>query len=300
MDYLKGNATASAGALYVICRHITALGTAVSPDDLRAGLRPLQEQQASDRGSDRSTDALATSLRVGQGLGALTEQAGAGWSVDPAIAVGLTGAVDDWAWFRADLLRRINSEAVASIERGEKPSDLVLAMAWFMQQDALVPLGSAFGQGAEKTIGELQYSDGKLVKAVETKEQWLAFRRWAIALGLARNVETPGAKVIVADASTAIADQFPVLPASDRAEDWLAQLVGFLPILGASKVLAALPTPRAGWGEIAPALALGLLKLEKAGVITMAGSDDGRGIVAVGLGGETRQVGIITVTGATA
>ena len=272
----------------------------MSSEDLRAGLRPLHEQQASDRGGDRNTDALATSLKVGQGIGALTEQAGVGWTVDPAIAAGLTAAVDGWAWFRGDLLSRINSDAVAAIGKGEKPSDLVLGMTWFLQQDALSPLGTAFGQGAEKTIAELQYDDGKAVKAVETAEQWRAFLRWSIALGLARNVDAPGAKVVVADASTAIADQFPVLPASDRAEDWLAQLVTRLPILGAPSVLGALPKPRAGWADLAPALALGLLKLEKAGAITMAGADDGRGIVAVGLGGKTRQVGIITVTGAAA
>jgi len=167
-----------------------------------------------------------------------------------------------------------------------------------LQQDALTPLGTAFGQDAELRIGRLAYDDGKAVKAVENQEQWRAFLRWSIALGLARNVDTSGSKVVVADASTAIADQFPVLPASDRAEDWLAQLVTYLPVLGAPSVLGSLPTPRAGWADLAPAVALGLLKLEKAGAITMTGADDGRGIVAVGLGGNTRQVGVITVTGA--
>jgi hypothetical protein len=299
MDYLKGNVTASAGALYVICRYLSKIGTACTTGELRSVLRPLQEHR-SDDDQAKSTDALATSLKVGQGLGLLTEE-GAGWAVDPPVALQFSDSIPDaTAWFRGELLRRISAEAMASLENEEKPADLVLAMAWFMQQNPMKPLGAAFGGGAEAGIGSLAHKDGTLVKAVENQEQWRGFLRWSIALGLARNVEAPGTKVIVADASTAISDQFPVLPPSGRAEDWLGDLRTQLPILGSSALLGSLPEPRSGWDEIPPAVALGLLKLEKAGAMRMESADDGLGVVTVGIGGNARQVGIITVSGVAA
>ena len=297
MDYLKGNVTASASALFVICRHLSKIGDTCVSADLRNALRPLHVHRNDDPAKS-STDALASSLKVGEGIGVLTEAKGFGWAVDPAIATGLMGAADEgWTWFRGELLRRINTEAMASLEQKEKPSDLVLGMAWFLQQNPLRPLGAAFGGGAEEGIGSLAHPDGTLVKAVENQEQWRGFLRWSIALGLARNVEAGRTRVIVADASTAIADQFASLPNSDRAEAWLAQLTKQLPILGSGTLLGALPTRRAGWASIPPAVSLGLLKLEKAGALRMESADDGRGVVTVGLGTNVRQVGIITVTG---
>src|SRR5690606_11927543 len=110
------------------------------------------------------------------------------------------------------LLRRISAEAMTALNGNEKPADLVLGMAWLLQQDPLEPLGSQFGNGAEKTLGELAHADGTLVHAVDNQEQWRSFQRWIFALGLARNVDVPGTKVVVADASTAIADSLGHLP----------------------------------------------------------------------------------------
>ena len=300
MDYLKGNLPASAGALYVICRHLSKVGAACTTADLRSALRPLKEHRSGDDQA-KSTDTLATSLKIGEGIGLLIETGDGGWAVDPAIAVVMTDPKTDvGAWFRAELLRRVNAEAMAALVKNEKPADLVLGMAWFMQQNPMKPLGTPFGGGAEASIGSLAKKDGTLVKAVENQEQWRGFLRWSIALGLARNVDVPGTKVIIADASTAIADQFPVLPRSGRAEAWLGELRKQLPIFGSSTLLNALPEPRAGWAEIAPAVSLGLLKLERAGALKMESADDGRGVVALGIGGNVRQVGIIAVTGAPA
>lgn len=300
MEYLKGTANASAGAVHVICRHLTRLGRPVSGAELRHGVRPLPEHRAEDE-HHKGTDSLGSSLKVASGIGVVAEDANSEWSVDPAIAEGLKAAGDgDTKWFRAELLRRINSEAMTALDGTEKPADLVLGMTWLLQQNPLKPLGSQFGDGAEKALGELAHPDGTLVHAVDTREQWRAFQRWAFALGLARNVDVPGTKVVVADASTAIADSIPHLPAIERAEDWLVELRRRLPIFGASSLLAALPTPRAGWPDIPPAVSLGLLKLERRGVLTMESADDGRGVVTVGLSGSMRQVGIIKVTGAAA
>lgn len=300
MEYLKGIANASAGAVHLICRHLSRVGGPVPGDDLRRAVRPLPDHRAYDEQA-KDTDALASSLQVAVGIGMVLEAADSAWAVDPVIAGGLEAAGDRGTeWFRGELLRRINAEAMMALARREKAADLVLGMAWLLQQDPLNPLGSNFGSDAEKTLGALAHADGTLVHAVENQEQWRSFRRWIFALGLARNVEVSGTKVVVADASTAIADSLGNLPAGGRAESWLAELRRHLPIFGASSLLAALPTPRMGWHEIPPAVSLGLLKLEKRGVLRMESADDGRGVVTVGFGKTMRQVGIIETTGVAA
>ena len=47
--------------------------------------------------------------------------------------------------------------------------------------------------------------------------------------------------------------------------------------------------------DLPPAVVLGLLKLEKAGVLNLHASDDAADIVSVALGSSARQVGRITV-----
>lgn len=300
MDYLKGTANASASAVHVICRHLARVGGPISAAELRQAVRPLPEHRVEDEQA-KDTDALGSSLKVAVGIGMILEDANSYWSVDRAIAEGLNAAGDSGTeWFRGELLRRINAEATTALASNEKVADLVLGMTWLLQQDPLKPLGSQFGNGAEKTLGDLAHADGTLVNAVANQEQWRSFLRWIFALGLARNVEVSGVKVVVADASTAIADSLGLLPASDRAEDWLTELRRLLPIFGSSSLLTALPTPRSGWNDIPPAVSLGLLKLEKRGMLTMESADDGRGVVTVDLGGSARQVGIIKVTGAAA
>lgn len=299
MEYLRGNATASASAVFVICRHLNKVGGACPPADLRNALQPLQSHRDEDDPKKAASDGLAASLKVGQGIGLVKETA-SGWTLDPATATGLTAAEGDgWSWFRAHLLSRINAEAMASLTK-EKPADLVLGLAWFLQQNPMKPFGTAWGTGAETSFKSLVHKDGSEVKAVETPEQWRSFMRWAIALGLARSVETGDKKVFIGDASTAIAGQFASLPSSGRAEEWLAQLAEQLPIFGSRTLLETLPEPRSGWADIAPAVTLGLLKLEKAGALKMGSADDGRGVVAIGLGTNLRQIGRITITGAAA
>lgn len=284
----------------MICRHLARVGGSVSGAELRHAVRPLPEHRAEDEEA-KDTDALGNSLKVAVGIGMILEDANSALILNSAIAEGLKAAGDGgMEWFRGELLRRINSEAMTALANNEKAADLVLGITWLLQQDPLMPLGSQFGNGAEKTLGNLTHADGSLVHAVDNQEQWRSFQRWIFALGLARNVDVPGSKVVVADTSTAIADLLGHLPASERAGDWLAELRRYLPIFGATSLLAALPTPRAGWHNIPPAVSLGLLKLEKRGVLTMESADDGRGVVTVGLGASTRQVGIIKVTGAAA
>jgi hypothetical protein len=287
VDYLRGNATASAIGLFVICRHLSKYDEARKPETLRKDLQPLLSQQKG------AGDVMEASLAIGSGLGVLQEAPGAGWSVAPELRDPLKNVeLDAWAWFRGELLLRINRQAMAAIAAKEPVSDLALGMAWFLQLNPLTPLPTSWGDGAEDVLKSLG------LKAIERSEQWRPFMRWSIALGLARNVDSGKSAVCLPDASTAIADQFHALPGSAHAQEWLNLLTKRLPIFGSPALLAELPQRRAGWLEVPPALSLGLLKLEKSGAITMEPSDDAADIINVGLGMSGRQVGSITVTGA--
>lgn len=291
MEYLRGNATASATGLFVICRHLSGMGSGQTVEALRRNLQPLRSGPAG------TGDVVKSSLDVGAELGVLKgAPGGAGWIVDPVVAARLSTNSDQrWPWFRAELLRRISQQAVHALAGKEAPSDLAMGMTWFLQLDPLKPLPQAFGEGAEDELKSLR------LKAIERSEQWRPFRRWAIALGLAREIGLGRSSGwVVPDASTAIADQLTDLPRTARAQQWLAALTKQVPVFGPSDLLRGLPEHRGGWSDLPPGVALGLLKLEKAGMIRMEASDDASDIVTVGLGGNARQVGTITVLEATA
>jgi hypothetical protein len=100
--------------------------------------------------------------------------------------------------------------------------------------------------------------------------------------------------VLIPDASTAIIDQLPLLPATASATEWLAVLRKRVPVLGAATLLEQLPKGGRTWDELPPGLVVGLLKLEKAGVLSLEPSDDASDVIALGLGTSMRQVGRIS------
>lgn len=283
MQYLRGNATASATALYVVCRYLSNFESGQEEAELRRSLQPLRSGQSSE--SDASA-VLSASLSVGEELQILRKGAtGTPWTVDAHFGESFKSGDSSWPSFRAELMRQIMAQAG---ELGEAP-DLVLGMTWFLQLDPLQPLGSQWNAGAERAVRDANF------EAVSNSSQWRAFMRWALALGIARRVDSGKAKVLVPDASTAIADQLPHLQSNAKSRDWLAELRGLLPICGAQGLLAQLPDTRAGWNDLPPAVALGLLKLEKAGKIALSPSDDASDVINLTFGAESRQVGKITV-----
>jgi hypothetical protein len=285
VEYLRGNATASATGLFVICRYLSRIDGGQTEAVLRRDLQPLRAKPTG------GGDVVRSSLDIGTGLRVLQAGPRARLTVDPVVAVRLATPSDrDWEWFRAELLRRISQQAASAVASKAVPSDLAVGMTWFLQLDPLKPLAQSWGDGAEQALTGLR------LKAIERSEQWRPFRRWVGALGLAREVRVGrGSGWVVPDASSAIADQLADLPQEARAQKWLAALTSKVPVLGASALLSTLPARPNGWSEVPPSVALGLLKLEKSGVIRMGASDDASDIVTVGLGGNTRQVGTITV-----
>lgn len=287
MDYLRGHATASAVGLFVICRYLSSFAEGRVEEDLR---RSLQLLRTGGSASDESGAVLVSSLAIGEGVGLIARHdASSPWKVDDDLAKGLRAPGDRWPWFRGELLRRITQHGIRELESEGKAPDLVLGFTWFLQLNPLSPLQTDWGTGPERLVNALNFG------AVSRSEQWRPFQRWAVALGLARRSDTAAAKVLIPDATTAIADQLPSLPASGSAREWLSALRQRLPLLGAPTLLAALPKGGPTWDELPPGVVLGLLKLEKAGVLSLGPSDDAADVIPVGLGSSRRQVGRIVV-----
>ncbi|MGV9795277.1 hypothetical protein [Gordonia sp. NPDC003422] len=283
VDYLRGNLTASATGLFVICRHLSGYENGRPEEDLRQSLQLLRS------GADNSGPILKDSLAVGQGIGLLgRDQASSNWHVEPHVGSLFHCEGDQWPAFRGDLLRKISEHGLGAVSGRENVPDLVRVMTLFMQADPLSPLDEDHGRGPEAWFEKLGF-DG-----VTNSTQWNSFKRWATSLGLARRSSSPKPGVVIPDATTAIADQLGALPASGSAREWLASLRERLPILGSPALTSQLPSARA-WDEVPPAVVLGLLKLEKSGVLVLEPSDDASNVLSMGLGATLRQIGRIKV-----
>ncbi len=283
MDYLRGNLTASATGLFVICRHLSWYDGGRSEEDLRQSLHLLRS------GADSTGSILTDSLAVGQGIGLLgRDQASSRWYVEPHVNSLFQSEGDQWPAFRGELLRTIAEDGLAAVSDRGKVPDLVRVLTLFMQADPLSPLAEDYGKGAEAWFEKLGF-DG-----VVNSTQWNAFKRWATSLGLARRANSGKPSVVIPDASTAIADQLGALPTSGSAREWLASLRERLPILGSKALTSQLPRARA-WDEVPPGVVLGLLKLENSGVLVLEPSDDASDVLSIGLGATRRQIGRIKV-----
>lgn len=283
MDYLRGNLTASATGLLVICRHLSGYSDGRTEQDLVRSLQLLRS------GAEDSGPILGASLAVGEGLGLLRcDQTSTVWHVDSSVSSLLQGASDPWSTFRGELLRKISEHGLATLAVEGKVPDLVGALTLLMQADPLSPLAEDWGKGPEAWFEELGFS------AVAGSTQWNAFKRWATSLGLARHANSAKPGVLIPDATTAIADQLGTLPPSGSAQEWLVSLRGRLPILGSLSLTSHLPEGRA-WEEIPPAVVLGLLKLENSGILVLEPSDDASDVISLSLGATSRQIGRIKV-----
>ncbi len=284
MNYLSGNTTASATGLFVIFRHLARYDRGRTEEDLRRSLQLLRT------GAEDSGPILTASLVVGEALELLQrDNATSAWIADPLVISLLESTSEPWPVFRGELLRKMSQHALGALSAGATVPDLVGALTFLMQSDPLSPLAEDWGKGPEALFVGLGLSN------VVNPTQWNAFKRWATSLGLARRATKPG--VIVPDASMAIADQLDSLPASNSARDWLAALRDRLPILGSVALTAQLPECRA-WNEVPHAVVLGLLKLERRGLLELKPADDASDVISLVLGTTSRQVGSIKVVSA--
>lgn len=284
VDFLRGNATASPVGLFVICRFLSGQKHGLLESELA---RALQELRRSD--SDDSSGVLTASLAVGRGLG-LLERDGRPprWRLSATGAGHLKDKLADWTTFRAELAHQVATGVLAEEEYRSGPPDLVLGLAWFLQSDPLDPPSMDWTVETEARARKIG------LQALDTAEQWRAFRRWAVGLGMARRSGRAQLSRLIPDTSTAIADQFGSLPSDASAREWLTALRARLPVLGDSETLKFLPKgPK--WDSLPGGVALGLLKLESAGLLSLKSSDDASDVIVVGLGDVQRQVGRVVV-----
>lgn len=282
MDYLRGNAPASAVGLFVICRHLSRTGEPLLKDELQ---RSLQVLRSSESQSEASA-VLESSLNVGRGLGLVADdEASSTWTVDCEIARRMQGGQIDWPMFRGELAHRVMKHGLTDIDGGVP--DLVLGLTWFLQESPLSPLPTDWGAGTERKIRDLGF------EAVARSDQWKPFRRWALSLGFARRSDQSNAKVLIPDSSTAIADQLRFLPSVASARDWMTAMQDRIPVTGAAILTDQLPKG-ASWSSLPQSLEFSLLKLEAAGMLALHPSDDAREILSIGLGPNTRQIGRIS------
>lgn len=286
MEYLRGNATASATGLFVICRYLSAFGDGRQEDQVRESLQVLRTE------ADTSA-VLKASLAVGEGLGLISRRdANSPWVLDSALAEQLVKPGDTWPWFRGELLYRIGNSAMKDLEAKKQPSDLARAFTWFLQLDPLRPPSTNWSSGPEQMIDDLKF------EAVIGSTQWRSFQRWAIATGIAHRCDHRDAKVLIPDPSTAISDQLPNLPAVASGQEWLAALQSRLPFFGSSVLLNQLPQGAREWRPIPASVVFGLLKLERRGALAMESSNDALDPALISFGGRTRQITRISVRSA--
>ena len=287
MDYLRGNATANASGIYVICRYVSRVEDGMPEADLKSSLSVLRAMDETT--AEQGSALLDSSLTVARDIGLLNRvEKSSRLVVDSTLAEGLS-AGGTWSWFRGELLDRMVRHALDSVENGGKVPDLILGLMWFLQLSPLMPPFLDWNAGPYTLVRRYAMQD-----VISTGEQWRAFQRWAVALGLARRCDQPNARVLIPDASTAVSDQLDKLPTTATARDWHIALLRLLPILGEANLTDRLPTASGGWSNLPPGLVLGLLKLERQGVLKLEPSDDSSDVVAIGLGSLVRQIGRVS------
>jgi hypothetical protein len=288
MDYLRGNATANASGIYVICRYLSGIEGGLAESDLKRSLRAFHSSMGGT--GEQGSALLDSSLVVAREIGLLNRCTNSSHLVVDSILVEGLSAGETWPWFRGHLLDRMVAHALASAAVDGKVPDLILGLTWLQQLSPLKPPLLDWNSGPYTLVR--QYG---MQEILSTEEQWRAFQRWAVALGLARRCDQPNARVLIPDAGIAVSDRLNQLPSTASAREWIAALLACLPIVGDPSLTDRLPDSSSSWSNLPPGLVLGLLKLEKNDVLKLEPSDDSSDVVAIGLGPSIRQIGRVSV-----
>ncbi|TMQ95288.1 hypothetical protein ETD83_22640 [Actinomadura soli] len=286
MDYLKEHARASFPGLAIICRFLADQPGGIHEATLKELLHPLETP--ADSGST-----FQACLAVGHDLG-IIEDRERGWALHAAAQESVQRDRSPGARLIGSLiLRRIGERAVEAIEQGERPSDLAVALTWFVSRDPLQPLPYGWSDGPEEAFEEAWPDKQGPVKA---REQWRPFRRWAQALGL--GFQTPvkrRASVLTIDPTRAVDAVLGELPPRSKADDWFRGLHSLLPVLGARPLVNVLPADEVSEWAVRPSVALAIRKLERARKLELIASDDSISAVSLQLGDSGYRIGEVRV-----
>jgi hypothetical protein len=266
MNYLAGEETqANVAILWVVSRWLNHVG-ASSFRDLTVALRPPSVVKGAE-------NALLASLLVGRHIGILQAEVNDGpWSLGARLA---PDAIDDHRRFRKAVREAVLHQAVEDAQQGRRPADVALGLTWLGSLDPTAPPAYGWNEGAELAV----YGAG-LGGVIKNSDQWRAFRRWAIGLGMAvANNPRGGVQVLVPDLTTAVLETLPDLPVRSTAPAFLEVLAGRLPAvdtgaLQRTTVDLGLTNKARDESTIGPCLAYALRRLHRRGKLCLEKADD--------------------------
>lgn len=293
MSYLTGQVTASAPALFVICRYLATRPSGATTSTIQSALAPpafIAEMGRAGRTAN-VPPMLRDSLALGVDIGMLDVE-GVGeqrlWALRKDYLKTIVEMPrSDSRGFRSLLLRRFGMRALQAVESGETPPDVPFALTWLMTLDPLQSMGADWEKGPSEALER-----AGMRSAVSNPEQWRPFLRWAQALGLVNLVYKTRLSV---DSTRAIYAALPELPQQASASDWFDRLHTVLPLLGDPRLVKALPSGRVDVSSPSAATALALIKLERANRVRLIAADDAANAVVLRLGSWTKRVARIEV-----
>jgi hypothetical protein len=284
VNFLTTHLLASVPAMRVIFGYLAGSPEPVTTDRIRADLKALDAD--ADVSSSSQSDVVTASLRIGHYLELFASDPASRpsrWSI-AAKAAEVESA--DAGPFAGAVLRRLCARAHEAAGTGQEIPDLALALTWFLSQDPDKALDWDWNDRTGNDFGHV-----RMKTLVANADQWRAFRRWALALGLAVRLKGKKREALAADPSTAIAGVLHLVK-DGPAERWFDRLLEVLPVLGGERLRRALPDHDEDSGY-SPAVALAVRKLALRELIETVPMDDSPQTVTLRFAGASWTVGAV-------
>ncbi|WDZ84712.1 hypothetical protein [Micromonospora cathayae] len=284
MNFLTTHLLASVPAMRVIFDYLASSPQPATTDKIRADLKALDAD--ADRPASNQSDVVTASLRIGRYLDLFTSDPATRperWSIAPE-ATDVKSA--DAAQFSGAVLRQLCMRAHEAASTGQEVPDLALALTWFLDQDPAKALDWDWNDRPENEFGHY-----RVKTLIINANQWRAFRRWTLALGLAVRLKGKAREALAADPSVAIAHVLYLLD-DGPAERWFDRLFEVLPVLGREQLRQPLPY-RNEHGGVSPAVALAVRKLALRKFIETTPMDDSPQTVTLRVAGASWTIGAV-------
>lgn len=258
------------------------------------------------------TRGVDNTLKACRALGVVVQNRESGLSVSDAVREASRGGA-----FTREAFRVLLRSAVLDLSRDGDPwlqgdgrttgaKDLMRALAWFLNQDALGPPLSWLtqGEGNVQTMQDQQLPDlPDEDRPILNDTRWSSFSRWVVPLGFADAATASAGTGLVPLPVLAIRDAVKRMsPGTRPVEAFLASLVRELPVLPGGAVAEGLrvqfgedPDPSVRRGGLASGVAQSLLILEDEGLLTMSYGADADASRTLFEDGDSRQVSSVTV-----
>lgn len=290
MNYLTGSETqANVAVLWVVSRWLDMNGPTSYPD-LAADLRPPTVVPGAD-------DALRASLNVAVDID-LLNLAGDVYSLGKDVPPMGTR---DHRTFRRVLRTHLLARAVAA---GDDASDVAVCLAWLLSMDPAAPPGWKWSETETWAI-----RDGLRDRFSLNETKWRTFRRWAIDLGFAVEIDPKrfsGPSVLSPDPTSAVADALSGMPERLSASSFVDHLGSLLPCIDGGALEATLKSIPVMSGvqyasradaTVGPALGYALERLERRGALRLVRADDASTRVSCMLRGRTEVFDQVLIGG---